>query len=623
MEETTFVPLLLITVLAAVVPLLSTSFRRIQIPIVVGEILVGMIIGRSGLNLVHESPSLAFLAEFGFAFLMFLSGLEVDFTVLMSPSQPSSSGQRRISPILLGSLVFGITVALSVSLAFWFATMGLVRTPILMGLILSTTSLGIVVPVLKERRMISSVYGQTILVGALVADFATLLLISVVVAVQQRGFTPDLLLVLVLVVVFFVILRVARALQRIDAVKKVMAELSSATAQIRVRGAFALIVMWVMLAETLGLEIILGAFLAGALVSLLGGHQEAMLREKLEAIGFGFFIPIFFIMVGVHFDLAALLNSPAALVLLPLLLVAAYVVKVIPALVFRLLFSWREAVSAGLLLSSRLSLIIAASAIALELGTISEAVNSAIILVAIVTCTASPLLFLRVAPKVEEKVRRGVVIVGASEQGLLVARRLAAEGVPATIVGRDEARIATVRQQGFAAVHGDPLESRTLEQAGIANAEAVVSISTRPEVNHHVCSEALRVYGVPTVVAWADRAEDAQELRALGVLVVQPAMATAVALEGALRFPAAFDLIANKEDEAELGEATICDASLDGVSLRRLSVPGGALLIGIRRDGEVIVPHGDTRLRLNDVVMLVGPREAVNVARAWFEGRCE
>ncbi|MBC7257712.1 MAG: cation:proton antiporter [Chloroflexi bacterium] len=623
MGETTFVPLFLITVLAAAVPLLSTAFRRIQIPIVVGEILVGMIIGRSGLNLVHESPSLAFLAEFGFAFLMFLSGLEVDFTVLVPQNRPSSSERRPVSPVMLGSLIFMLTVTLSVVVSFWFAAMGLIRTPILMGLILSTTSLGVVVPVLKERRMISSAYGQTILVSALLADFATLLLISVVVAIQQRGLTPDLLLVLVLVVAFFVLLRVAQALQRIGVVRRVITELSSATAQIRVRGAFALIVLWVMLAQALGLEIILGAFLAGALVSLLGGNREAPLREKLEAIGFGFFIPIFFIMVGVRFDLGSLVNSPAALVLLPVLLVAAYVVKVAPALLLRMRFSWREALSAGLLLSSRLSLIIAASAIALELGTISEAVNSAIILVAIVTCTASPLLFLRFAPRVEEKARRGVVIVGASELGLLVARRLAAEQMPATIVGRDEARIAVVRQQGFAAVHGDPLESRTLEQAGIANAEAVVSVSSRPEVNWHVCSVALHVYGVPTVVAWADRAEDARALQDMGVLVVQPAMATALALEGALRFPSAFDLIANKEDEAELGESVICDAALDGVRLRHLTIPGGALLIGIRRDGEVIVPHGDTRLRLNDVVMLVGPRDAVREACEWFEGRCK
>lgn len=622
MEEKTLVPLLLITVLAAAAPFLSASFRRIQIPIVVGEILMGMVIGKSGLNLVHESPSLAFLAEFGFAFLMFLSGLEVDFTVLMPKDRPSSLERRPISPVMLGSLIFVITFALSVALSFWFAAMGLVRTPILMGLILSTTSLGIVVPVLKERRMVSSAYGQTILVSALVADFATLLLISMVVAIQQQGLTPDLLLVLVLIVVFFAVLRVARSLQRIGAVGKVITELSSATAQIRVRGAFALIVLWVMLAETLGLEIILGAFLAGTLVSLLGGNRETALREKLEGIGFGFFIPIFFIMVGVRFDLRSLVNSPAALTLLPLLVVSAYIVKVIPALLLRLLFSWREALSAGLLLSSRLSLIIAASAIALELGTISEAVNSAVILVAIVTCTASPMLFLRFAPRTEEKARRGVVIVGASELGLLVARRVAAEQVPVTLIGRDEARIAVVREQGFAAVHGDPLDAATLEQAGIADAEAVVAVSSRPEVNRHVCSVALGQYGVPTVVAWADRAEDARALQDMGVLVVQPAMATALALEGALRFPAAFDMIANKEDEAELGEAIVCDAKLDGVRLRQLVIPGGALLIGIRREGEVIVPHGDTRLRLNDVVMLVGPREAVREASEWFEGRC-
>lgn len=93
-------------------------------------------------------------------------------------------------------------------------------------------------------------------------------------------------------------------------------------------------------------------------------------------------------------------------------------------------------------------------------------------------------------------------------------------------------------------------------------------------MNRHVCSVALGMYGVPTVVAWADRPEDARALQDMGVLVVQPAMATALALEGALRFPAAFAMIANKEDEAELGEAIVCDAGLDGARLRRLTIPG-------------------------------------------------
>jgi len=624
-NPTTFFSLLLITVLAALVPVLSVVFRKVRLPIVVGEILVGVLIGHSGLNLIQESPTLTFLAEFGFVFLMFLSGLEVDFSALRRTGRHGASqGGRRISPVLLGVLVFALTVALALFASLGLAEMGLVRNPMLMGLILSTTSLGIVVPVLKQRRLTNSRYGQAVLVSALIADFVTLVLISLVVAIQQRGLTLDVFLVLILLGAFVTALRLGKMFQRFTPLVRVMDELCAATSQIRVRGAFALIVAWVVLAGALGVEIILGAFLAGALIiSVLAGQGQPLLREKLDAIGFGFFVPLFFIMVGVGFDLRALLSSPSALLLVPLLVVAAYLVKFLPALLFRLLFSWRQSVAAGALLSSRLSLIIAASAIALELGTISEATNSAIILVAIVTCTLSPMLFMRIAPRLDEEVRRGVVIVGASELSVLLAKRLETDDVPVVVVGRDADRISLVKERGAQAIAGDPVDPRILEQAGAATAEALVSISTIPEVNRKVCEMASGQFGIPTVVARADRPDEVQVLQAMGVRVIQPAMATALALEGALRFPSAFDLLSDKEDEAEIGEATLCNPELDGLLMRRLALSGNALIIGIRRGGEVIVPHGNTVLHMGDLLMLVGNKGSVRDAQEWLERLCD
>jgi Kef-type K+ transport system membrane component KefB len=164
--------------------------------------------------------------------------------------------------------------------------------------------------------------------------------------------------------------------------------------------------IFVVLAEKLGIEIIVGAFLAGAIVALLRTPEDRELSSQLEAIGFGFFIPIFFIMVGVDFNLPALVSSSEALLSVPLLLFAAIAVKIIPALVFRLNHTWREAFAAGILMCPRLSLIIAAAAIGEKLGIIDESVNAAIVLVAVVTVTASPLGFLRVFPAPRAKVAR-------------------------------------------------------------------------------------------------------------------------------------------------------------------------------------------------------------------------
>jgi Kef-type K+ transport system membrane component KefB len=223
-------------------------------------------------------------------------------------------------------------------------------------------------------------------------------LISVLVAVISRGLTAEILLVFLLFVVFFFAARFGSFLSRIESLQRVIEELSHATAQIKVRAALSALLIFVALAEALGIEIIVGAFLAGAIVALLRTPEDRELASQLEAIGFGFFIPIFFIMVGVDFDLPALLSSTEALLSVPLILMAAIAVKMIPALVFRLNHTWREALAAGILMCPRLSLIIAAAAIGEKLGVIDESVNAAIVLVAIATVTASPLAFLRVFP---------------------------------------------------------------------------------------------------------------------------------------------------------------------------------------------------------------------------------
>lgn len=618
MQDNPFWTLLLITVLAALIPLVATRFRYVQVPIVVGEILAGILIGRSGLNLVPHSEVLDFLAEFGFVYLMFLSGLEVDLELLLADDTgtPRRWWQR---PIPAAFTVFGLTLALALLAATWLQQQGLVRNAMLTGLILSTTSLGIVVPVLKERELVASPYGQALLVAALVADFVTLLLLAVAIAVVTRGLTLDLLLVLVLPATFAFAFRATRFLNQWPLWQRVGSELAHATAQIHVRGAFALMVAWVVLAEALGVEVILGAFLAGAIVGLLTEREESPLREKLDAMGYGFFIPIFFINVGMNFNLQALLASSTALTLVPLLLALAYVVKLVPSLLYGFQFSWRETLAGGFLLSSRLSLIIAAAAIALEVGAISEAVNAAVILVAVVTCTFSPYLFNLLYPPRPATVRKGVLIVGTDQMAELLARRLQRQGESVKILGRDRVRLQALKRQGFAVVEGDPAQAEVLERAGAGEAQALVALTTDSTLRQHVCVLARQNFGVPIVVARVGSAHQLEALQALGVRVVQPALATVIALEGALRYPTAFDILVQQEDDVEVGEALVRNRRVTGIPLRRLSLPGNALILSVRRGESVLVPHGNTVLVQGDRVAIIGSPESVARARQLLE----
>lgn len=614
-QSTSYLPLLLVTGLAFLVPLFA---RRIpNIPIVVGEILAGIFIGHSGLDLVKPTITLTFLADFGFAILMFLSGLEVDFSVMAdrgeTETQRTSWWKR---PIPLASIMLALTIGLATGASYGLRGAGMIRDPLLMGLLLSTTSLGVVLPVLKEQHLLTQRYGQYLLVAATLADFLTLLLLTTVIAISGKGLQLDILLVFVLLAVFAVMARVGQRFATIPFLQHIVDELAHATAQIRVRGSFALMVALVFLSETLGVQVILGAFLAGAIARLMAGSGEESIRHKLDAIGFGFFIPIFFINVGVELNMGALLDSRKAMLLVPILIGIAFVVKLLPALLLRAVFSFREALAGGFLLSARLSLIIAASAIALEIKAIDQAVNAGVILVAVVSCTVSPWLFNRLHPTPKEatKARNGVLIAGTNQMALLLTQRLRATHTKLTVVGNDEHQLRELQKRKVPVVVGKLEDEETLRRAGADDVEAIVVLCENEKLALRVCTLAQQVFHVPQIVAHARRVGAADKLRALGVHVVQPFIALAVALEGALRFPTAFDVLVDQDDDVEVGEAILEKNRYDGMHVRQLRLPGNALILGIQRDGAVMVPHGGTVLTAGDHIALIGSPEAVEEA---------
>ena len=622
-SSTAFYSLLLITLLAVIVPVLSSRLRALRLPLVVGEILAGIVIGKSGFHLVEKTPTLDFLAEFGFTFLMFLSGLEVSFAMLSHSLRDGKKRFRAGGPVPLAVLNFACTLVLAIGIGYGLQRFGMTRSAVLMGLILSTTSLGIVVPILKERGLHDTPYGQLVLISGLLSDFATLLLLSLVIGVISHGFSVEILFFLFLFVAFLATARVGQWAKRIPGLIRLVDELSHATGQLRVRGAFALMVILATLAQALGVELILGAFLAGAITSLLGGDDKTPLREKLDAIGYGFFVPIFFINVGANFDLAALLLSRAALLLVPILIVAAYLVKFLPALVFRGVTTWRQTFAAGALLSSRLSLIIAASAIALDLQLVSPATNSAVILLAIVTCTVSPILFNKILPVAgAAAVRRGgVLILGTDQLAMLLGQRLKQAGEEVVFLGRDQEQLRHLSTIGLRSVLGDASDPEVLRKTNIADARGLIAVTGSDELILAVCRVAREEFNVPSIIARAEDPTTIAELTRLEVKVVQPAMAVALALEGALHFPSAFGMMMNQGENVSMVDVPLRNTELAGRPLRRIKLAGHALVVGVHRAGEVMVPHGDTVLRLWDTLVLVGNAEGLREARRQLDRR--
>ena len=617
-ESLSFIPLLIVVFLAFLVPITLSRFKKLSIPIVVGEIIAGIIIGRSGLGWVQDHDLvLDLLAELGFVFLMFLSGMEIDFSSIGSISLSQSREKKALwGPLQLGGLSFALTLGLSILVGFGLVRLALVESPWMIALILSTTSLGVVVPVLKELGLSSGRYGQAIIIAALLADFATMLLITIVVAALSHGLTFDILLIVVLFVVFFLMYHFGMLFfNRIPGVRRMMDELSHATAQIKIRAAFTMMLIFVALAEFLGTEIILGAFLAGAIVSLLSTPDDAETKHQLESFGYGFFIPIFFIMVGVDFNLAALWGSSQALLLFPFLLIAAIAVKLLPSLIFKLNFSWRETLSAGSLLSARLSLIIAASAIGLRLGVISEPVNAAIILVAIITVVLAPLIFVRTAPEGEGHKIQPIIIVGAGGLGIQVARQLKGHRDQVVIIDTRKDRIERAKQRGFEALQGQTDRFDPSVEPYLNNAHRLVCLVSNVEENYKICEYVRSNYGVEHVVSRVTVPGEIPRFEKLGVTPMNAATDQAMHLALLTRNPAVYELLTNIEDDKDVCEVTVHNDKFLDRPLRDLELPEDLMVLAVRKDGQLIVPNGDTRLALGDQLTLLGPYTCVENSR--------
>jgi Kef-type K+ transport system membrane component KefB len=379
-----FTNLALLAAVAFAVPLLLGLAPRLHVPAAVLEIVAGIIIGPSVLGWVRVDTPIAVLALIGLAFLLFLAGLEIEPERLRGP----------ILRVVVLAFALGFVVALVIG--FGLGRLGVVKSPLLIAIILVSTGLGVLVPILKDAGESATSFGQLVIAAASLADFGSVVLLSLFFSRETASQATQIaLLVSFGLLAGAVTLGVLRA-GRSSRLAAVLLRLQDTTAQIRVRAAFLLLVAFVALAARLGLEAILGAFTAGVLLRLV--DRDAMthpnFRLKLEAVGFGVFIPVFFVATGLQFNAAALFASPATLLRVPLFLAALLLVHGVPALLYRQLVGGRRVLPAGLLGATTLTFLVAAEQIGTDLGLITPANGAALIAAGLLSVLLFPLLAL-------------------------------------------------------------------------------------------------------------------------------------------------------------------------------------------------------------------------------------
>jgi Kef-type K+ transport system membrane component KefB len=387
MPTIAFTNLLLVVAVAFLAPLLLGILPIRGLPAIVLEIVFGIVIGPSVLGWARVDLPIQILSLIGLAFLLFLSGLEVDLSRLRG---------RLFVRVGAGFL---LSFVLALLVGYGLFASGQVKSPLLIAIILAATALGVVVPVLKDAGESSSSFGQLVIAAATLAEFGTIILLSLFFSGVAGGTGAKLVLLAGLILsagaLTVVVLRVERSMR----ITSVLQRLQDTTAQIRVRGAVLLLLSCVVLASFFGLEVILGAFIAGVILRLIDADSmmtHLQFPVKLEAVGFGVFIPVFFVSTGLSFDLSALLASPATILRVPIFLLALLVVRGIPAMLYRPLVGTRRTLAAALLQATSLSFIVAAAQIGMQLSLITRATGAALIAAGILSVVLFPLLALTI-----------------------------------------------------------------------------------------------------------------------------------------------------------------------------------------------------------------------------------
>ena len=391
--ELSFASVAVVTAVAVVAPLML-ALTHVRLPAIVLEIVLGILVGPQVLGWAQLDEPVRVLALVGLAFLLFLAGLEIDVERL------------RGRVLRRTSAAFLLSFALALFVGYGLSAVDLVRSPLLIATILSATGLGIILPILKDAGETSTPFGRVVIAGASIAEIAPIVVLSLFFSGESGGVGGKLVLLLAFLAFVAAVAAAIFGLERSRRISAALLRLQDTSAQIRVRAAFLLLAVLVLLASKFGLEAILGAFFAGATLRLVDRDQtmtHTFFRPKLEAVGFGVFVPFFFVSTGMSLDVKSLFESGGTLARIPIFLAALLIVRGVPALLYRPFAQRRsQLVAGGLLQATSLSIPVVAGQIGLQLGLISPESYVALVAAGLISVILFPLVALihiRAAPR--------------------------------------------------------------------------------------------------------------------------------------------------------------------------------------------------------------------------------
>jgi Kef-type K+ transport system membrane component KefB len=386
MTDDTVAALAVIVAVAVIAPFVADRLHAwLAVPVVVAEILLGILVGPDVLGLVEvaDGDVVSALSDLGLAFLMFLAGYEIDFARI------------RGRPLRLSVLGWLVSLVLAVGTGLLLARTD--EAGLVLGLALTTTALGTILPILRDSGQAATPFGVRVLAIGAVGEFMPILAIAFAFSGERPAHTT---VVLVLFAIAGLLAAWLARRPRHPRIARLVTATLGTSAQLGVRISVFVVIGMFALAEFLGLDPILGAFAAGIVVHLFlaagSEHEAEVVFSRLEGIGFGFFIPLFFVVSGVQFDLDALLSDRRALLLLPVFLVLFLVMRGVPTwLLHRRELPGREPVALGLFAATALPLVVVITSIGVDEGAVLPATAASLVGAGMISVLLFPMLGLR------------------------------------------------------------------------------------------------------------------------------------------------------------------------------------------------------------------------------------
>ncbi|HEX5120150.1 MAG TPA: cation:proton antiporter [Pseudonocardiaceae bacterium] len=391
MPQQTMNTLAVVFAVAALTPIGVDLLRRwVVVPAVVLEILLGIVVGPQVLGLAHDDTIITFVADVGLALLMFLAGYEIDFARI------------RGAPMKLAGM--GWLASLVLGLACGFLVHGFTFASLVVGLALTTTALSTLLPILRDAGLLPTAFGVRILAIGAFGEFGPIIAIALLLSGQAPAQTAIVLLAFAVITIVVVVIALRQDSGRM---RKLVTTTLGTSVQYAVRIAMFIVVAMLWVANELRLDLLLGAFVAGIVFRLVlrrSGHDETeLVHGKLETIAFGVFVPFFFVVSGIRFDLRALLAHPVSLALVPGFVVLFLLVRGGPLLMLhRHDMPRRERGDLALLASTALPLLVVIATIGTETHTLPTHTAAALVGAGLVTVLVFPLVALRGRRAVDE-----------------------------------------------------------------------------------------------------------------------------------------------------------------------------------------------------------------------------